>query len=78
MSGSEDATWLGAHLRVARPRRQRPSCIQIDRHVPRHLAHGLGGTAGNEYSVDDFIYRDEKRDHRSDSPLYRFTKDQLY
>ncbi|MGE5151181.1 MAG: acyl-CoA dehydrogenase family protein, partial [Rhodospirillaceae bacterium] len=46
---------------------------------------GLRGTASNEYSVDDLfipheraIYRDEARARRSDSPLYRFTSNQLY
>jgi hypothetical protein len=46
---------------------------------------GLRGTASNEYSVDNLfipheraIYRDDPRDRQTDSPLYRFTSNQLY
>lgn len=87
MSGSQNATWLGAHLRVAGTRETKTFLYPKSSATFHDIWHTLGlrGTASNEYSVDDLfipheraIYRDESRDRRSDSPLYRFTSTQLY
>ena len=87
MSGSQNATWLGAHLRVAGTRETKTFLYPKSSATFHDIWHTLGlrGTASNEYSVDDLfipheraIYRDEPRDRRSDSPLYRFTSTQLY
>jgi alkylation response protein AidB-like acyl-CoA dehydrogenase len=87
MSGSQNATWLGAHLRVAGTRETKTFLYPKSSATFHDIWHTLGlrGTASNEYSVDDLfipheraIYRDEPRDRRSDSPLYRFTSNQLY
>jgi alkylation response protein AidB-like acyl-CoA dehydrogenase len=86
-SGSQNATWLGAHMKVAGTKEIRTmlfpkSSIQM---VDIWHTLGLRGTASNEYSVDNLfipheraIYRDDPRDRRTDSPLYRFTSNQLY
>lgn len=87
MSGSQNATWLGAHLRVAGTRETKTFLYPKSSATFHDIWHTLGlrGTASNEYSVDNLfipheraIYRDEPRDRRSDSPLYRFTSTQLY
>src|SRR5262245_48640416 len=87
MSGSQNATWLGAHLRVAGTRETKTFLYPKSSATLHDIWHTLGlrGTASNEYSVDNLfipdayaIYRDEARDRRSDSPLYRFTSTQLY
>jgi alkylation response protein AidB-like acyl-CoA dehydrogenase len=87
MSGSQNATWLGAHLRVAGTREMKTFLYPKSSATFHDIWHTLGlrGTASNEYSVDDLfipheraIYRDGPRDRRSDSPLYRFTSTQLY
>ncbi len=87
MSGSQNATWLGAHLRVAGTKETKTFLYPKSSATFHDIWHTLGlrGTASNEYSVDDLfipheraIYRDEARDRRSDSPLYRFTSNQLY
>jgi len=87
MSGSQNATWLGAHLRVAGSKETKTFLYPKSSATFHDIWHTLGlrGTASNEYSVDNLfipheraIYRDEARDRRSDSPLYRFTSNQLY
>jgi alkylation response protein AidB-like acyl-CoA dehydrogenase len=87
MSGSQNATWLGAHLRVAGTRETKTFLYPKSSATFHDIWHTLGlrGTASNEYSVDDLfipheraIWRDDPRDRRSDSPLYRFTSTQLY
>ena len=87
MSGSQNATWLGAHLRVAGTRETKTFLYPKSSATFHDIWHTLGlrGTASNEYSVDDLfipheraIYRDDARDRQSDSPLYRFTSTQLY
>ena len=87
MSGSQNATWLGAHLRVAGTRETKTFLYPKSSATFHDIWHTLGlrGTASNEYSVDNLfipheraIYRDDPRDRRSDSPLYRFTSNQLY
>jgi alkylation response protein AidB-like acyl-CoA dehydrogenase len=87
MSGSQNATWLGAHLRVAGTKETKTFLYPKSSATFHDIWHTLGlrGTASNEYSVDNLfipheraIYRDGPRDRRSDSPLYRFTSTQLY
>jgi len=87
MSGSQNATWLGAHLRVAGTRETKTFLYPKSSATFHDIWHTLGlrGTASNEYSVDNLfipheraIYRDDPRDRRSYSPLYRFTSNQLY
>jgi hypothetical protein len=87
MSGSQNATWLGAHLRVAGTQETKTYLYPKSSATFNDIWHTLGrrGTASNEYSVDNLfipheraIYRDDPRDRRSDSPLYRFSSNQLY
>jgi alkylation response protein AidB-like acyl-CoA dehydrogenase len=87
MSGSQNATWLGAHLRVAGTKETKTFLYPKSSATFHDIWHTLGlrGTASNEYSVDNLfipheraIYRDDPRDRRTDSPLYRFTSNQLY
>jgi alkylation response protein AidB-like acyl-CoA dehydrogenase len=87
MSGSQNATWLGAHVRVAGTKETKTFLYPKSSATFHDIWHTLGlrGTASNEYSVDNLfipheraIYRDDRRDRRSDSPLYRFTSTQLY
>jgi alkylation response protein AidB-like acyl-CoA dehydrogenase len=87
MSGSQNATWLGAHLRVKGTGELKTFLYPKSSAKFHDIWHTLGlrGTASNEYSVDDLfipheraIYRDDARDRRTDAPLYRFTSNQLY
>jgi len=87
MSGSQNATWLGAHLRVAGTKETKTFLYPKSSATFHDIWHTLGlrGTASNEYSVDNLfipheraIYRDDPRDRRTDSPLYRFTSNPLY
>lgn len=87
MSGSQNASWLGAHLRVAGRQETRTFLYPKSSAVFNDIWHTLGlrGTASNEYAVDNLfipdrcaIFRDEARDRKTDSPLYRFTSNQLY
>jgi len=87
MSGSQNATWLGARLRVAGTKETKTFLYPKSSATFHDIWHTLGlrGTASNEYSVENLfiprelaIYRDDPRDRRSDSPLYRFTSNQLY
>jgi alkylation response protein AidB-like acyl-CoA dehydrogenase len=87
MSGSQNATWLGAHLRVAGTKEVKTFLYPKASATFHDIWHTLGlrGTASNEYSVDNLfipheraVYRDGPRDRNTDSPLYRFTSNQLY
>ena len=87
MSGSQNARFLGAHLRVAGTSEVKTFLYPRSSATFHDIWHTLGlrGTASNEYSVDNLfipheraIYRDAPRDRRSDSPLYRFSSNQLY
>ncbi|WP_421999851.1 acyl-CoA dehydrogenase family protein [Reyranella sp.] len=87
LSGSQNATWLGAHVRVAGTTELKTFLFPKASATFHDIWHTLGlrGTASNEYSVDDLfvphecaIWRDDARDRRSDSPIYRFTSTQLY
>jgi len=86
-SGSQNATWLGAHMKVVGTREVRTLLF------PKSSAHmtdiwhtlGLRGTASNQYNVIDLfvpadytMLRDQPADRREDGPLYRFTSGQLY
>jgi alkylation response protein AidB-like acyl-CoA dehydrogenase len=84
-SGSQNATWLGAHIRAEGTVRTflfpKSSATMTD------IWHTLGlrGTASNQYSVDDLfvperlaMHRDEPAYRREEGPLYRFTSGQLY
>jgi indole-3-acetate monooxygenase len=87
MSGSQNATWLGAHLRVRGTNETKTFLYPKSSAKFHDIWHTLGlrGTASNEYSVDNLfipheraVFRDGPQDRRSDSPLYRFTSNQLY
>jgi alkylation response protein AidB-like acyl-CoA dehydrogenase len=84
-SGSQNATWLGAHIRAEGKLRSflfpKASATMTD------IWHtvGLRGTASNEYSVDDLfvpearaMHRDDPAHRRESGSLYRLTSGQLY
>lgn len=84
-SGSQNATWLGAHVRAGGTLLSflfpKSSATMTD------IWHtvGLRGTASNQYSVDRLfvpdshaMHRDDPAYRREDGPLYRFTSGQLY
>jgi alkylation response protein AidB-like acyl-CoA dehydrogenase len=87
-SGSQNATWLGAHVKVKGRKGDvrtllfpKTSVTMVD------IWHTLGlrGTASNEYVVKDLFIperhtalRDEAVDRREEGPLYRFGSSQLY
>lgn len=84
-SGSQNATWLGAHVRAEG--RLRTFLFPKSSAVMTDIWHtvGLRGTASNQYSVDGLfvpdshaMYRDDPAHRREDGPLYRFTSGQLY
>ncbi|MEZ5854675.1 MAG: acyl-CoA dehydrogenase family protein [Hyphomicrobiaceae bacterium] len=87
LSGSQNATWLGAHVKIAGTKETKTFLYPKSKATFHDIWHTLGlrGTASNEYSVNDLfvphaytMYRDDPRDRRSESPLYRFTSNQLY
>jgi alkylation response protein AidB-like acyl-CoA dehydrogenase len=84
-SGSQNATWLGAHIRAGGELLSflfpKSSATMTD------IWHtvGLRGTASNQYSVTDLfvpdshaMHRDDPAYRREEGPLYRFTSGQLY
>ena len=86
-SGSQNATWLGAHMKVAGTKEVRTMLFPKSSAVMTDIWHTLGlrGTASNEYTVKDLfvpdersIRRDQAIDRREQGPLYRFTSGQLY
>jgi alkylation response protein AidB-like acyl-CoA dehydrogenase len=86
-SGSQNATWLGAHMRIAGTKDVRTMLFPKSSAVMKDIWHTLGlrGTASNEYTVQDLFVPDEhsiRRDHPAElkehGPLYRFTSNQLY
>jgi len=86
-SGSQNATWLGAHMRVAGTRELRTMLFPKSsvRMVDIWHTLGLRGTASNEYVAKDLFVpdertmrRDDARERREAGPLYRFTSGQLY
>ena len=87
MSGSQNATYLGAHIRVHGSGELKTFLYPKSSAEFNDIWHtvGLRGTASNEYSVDKLfiphersIYRDQARDRREDGLLYRFSSGQLY
>jgi len=86
-SGSQNATWLGAHLNVAGTTEARTLVFPKSsaRMVDVWHTLGLRGTSSNEYVVEDLfvpadhtMLRDQAIDRREDGPLYRFYSGQLY
>jgi alkylation response protein AidB-like acyl-CoA dehydrogenase len=86
-SGSQNATYLGAHIRVKGTGELRSFLFPKSSAKMQDIWHTLGlrGTASNQYSVDDLfipeeraMYRDNPRHRRENGPLYRFTSNQLY
>ena len=86
-SGSQNATWLGAHMKVAGTREIRTLLFPKSSATMVDIWHTLGlrGTASNEYVVKDLfvaadhtMLRDAAIDRREDGPLYRFASNQLY
>jgi alkylation response protein AidB-like acyl-CoA dehydrogenase len=86
-SGCQNATWLGAHLKVKGRKEIRTLLFPKSSAEMVDIWHTLGlrGTASNEYVVKDLfvpaeraILRDQAVDRREDGPLYRFASNQLY
>jgi len=86
-SGSQNATWLGAHIRIKGTGELRSFLFPKTSAIMTDIWHtvGLRGTASNQYSVDDLfvpeeraIHRDNPKFRREDGLLYRFTSGQLY
>lgn len=86
-SGSQNATWLGAHMKVAGSTEIRTMLFPKSSIEMVDIWHTLGlrGTASNEYVVKDLfvpgdhtLLRDQAVDRRESGPLYRFASNQLY
>jgi alkylation response protein AidB-like acyl-CoA dehydrogenase len=86
-SGSQNATWLGAHMKVAGTQEIRTLLFPKSSARMVDIWHtvGLRGTASNEYVVKDLfvpadhtMLRDKAIDRREQGPLYRFASNQLY
>ncbi|WP_428487776.1 acyl-CoA dehydrogenase family protein [Rhodopila sp.] len=86
-SGSQNATWLGAHVKIAGTKDARTLLFPKSSARMTDIWHTLGlrGTASNEYTVKDLfvpneraMQRDQAVDRREAGPLYRFTSGQLY
>jgi alkylation response protein AidB-like acyl-CoA dehydrogenase len=86
-SGSQNATWLGAHMKIAGTKQVRTVLFPKSSAAMTDIWHtmGLRGTASNEYTVKDLfvpeeraMQRDMAADRREDGPLYKFSSGQLY
>ncbi len=86
-SGSQNATWLGAHMKVKGRKEVRTMLFPKSSVKMVDIWHtvGLRGTASNEYVAKDLfvprdhtMLRDQAVDRREDGPLYRFGSSQLY
>lgn len=86
-SGSQNATWLGAHMKVAGTKEVRTMLFPKSSVKMVDIWHTLGlrGTASNEYVVKDLfvpadhtMLRDKPADRREEGPLFRFGSSQLY
>jgi alkylation response protein AidB-like acyl-CoA dehydrogenase len=86
-SGSQNATYLGAHVRIKGTGELRSFLFPKTSAEMHDIWHTLGlrGTASNEYAVNDLfvpeeraLHRDDPRFRREPSHLYRFTSGQLY
>lgn len=86
-SGSQNATWLGAHIRTADTKELLTFLFPKSSTTMTDIWNtiGLRGTASNQYSVDNLLvpmshvmHRDHPKYRQTDSLLYRFTSGQLY
>ncbi len=86
-SGSQNATYLGAHIKIKGTGEVRSFLFPKSSAKMNDIWHtmGLRGTASNEYSVNDLfvpeeraMHRDNPRYRQSDGFVYRFTSNQLY
>ena len=86
-SGSQNATWLGAHIVVAETGRLMTFLFPKSSAPMTDIWHtvGLRGTASNQYAATDLfipeqyaMHRDDPAHRRVDGLLYRFTSGQLY
>lgn len=86
-SGSQNATWMGAHVYIDGTRELRTFLFPQSSVEMQDIWHtvGLRGTASNQYVAKDLfvpeeraLYRDDPRHRREDGLLYRFTSGQLY
>jgi alkylation response protein AidB-like acyl-CoA dehydrogenase len=86
-SGSQNATYLGAHMRIKGTGELRSFLFPKSSAKMKDIWHTLGlrGTASNEYSVNDLfvpeeraMHRDDPRYRQSDAFVYRYTSNQLY
>jgi alkylation response protein AidB-like acyl-CoA dehydrogenase len=86
-SGSQNATWLGAHIRIAGTGKLRSFLFPKSSATMTDIWHTLGlrGTASNQYSVNNLfvpeshaMFRDDPAHRREEGLLYRFTSGQLY
>src|SRR5580692_1356988 len=86
-SGSQNATYLGAHIRIKGTGELRSFLFPKSSAKMNDIWHTLGlrGTSSNEYFVDNLfvpeeraLHRDNPRFRREGGPLYRYTSGQLY
>ena len=86
-SGSQNATYLGAHMRVKGSGEALTFLFPKSSAKMTDIWHtvGLRGTASNQYSVEDLFVpheramrRDNPKNRSVDGLLYRFTSGQLY
>src|SRR5580698_6303878 len=86
-SGSQNATYLGAHIRIKGTGALRSFLFPKTSATMNDIWHTLGlrGTSSNEYFVNDLfvpeeraLHRDDPRFRREDGHLYRYTSNQLY
>ena len=86
-SGSQNATYLGAHMKIKGTGETRSFLFPKSSAKMKDIWHTLGlrGTASNEYSVKDLfvpeeraMHRDDPRYRHSDGFVYRYTSNQLY
>jgi alkylation response protein AidB-like acyl-CoA dehydrogenase len=86
-SGCQNATWLGAHVKIAGTKETRTLLFPKSSAEMTDIWHTLGlrGTASNEYTVtgvfvpeERAMLRDQALGRREPGPLYRFTGNQLY
>jgi alkylation response protein AidB-like acyl-CoA dehydrogenase len=86
-SGSQNATYLGAHMRVKGTGEMLTLLFPKTSAKMTDIWHtvGLRGTSSNQYSVEDLFIpndyafrRDTAKNRTADGLLYRFTSGQLY
>lgn len=86
-SGSQNASWLGCHIRIAGTNNLRTFLFPRSSAKMTDIWHTLGlrGTASNQYTVEDLfvpaaycIKRDDPTTRREQGLLYRFASTQLY